>query len=474
MFITSLKQLFKRMLHESKITGSSDPFIRKYKLDDPEISDILKELYANKYNKIPVTNFQSEIDTFVEDFLDEIRSIIEKYLPDFDIENETLFSVRVSGSEVKLNRTVGNTCAEYSKEIALSSSSTNPSVTFRSKLFKVILGNGSTERKIPTSVLEGWVVEGFNRTNSGRYNELRFYDTIESESWKKSTKSTITVLKNWLDNISNKNDNSKTYRAERVDKNNEIGNLYEQILNAYTKLSEYENRNIIDPADIIVYKKSKKRTLLNQLNRILNNPETHKPLFMDLHINYDIVGISLKKVKSSSIKVTEKNYIEFNKRNNQVRINKNSLELKFSKNNNGLLLKGVYSINQPMSDDGIDNNTGNQPKEFIINIRNFGGKQSFADKWDGKRDEKPILGVDFVTKGKIAITGKLPIGWFRKEFPILKMDKEYNHISQPLNDLVDKDKNKEYNKFFDPDFVGKMVLLSLREAEECLPFVEIS
>ena len=79
------------MLHESKITGSSDPFIRKYKLDDPEISDILKELYANKYNKIPVTNFQSEIDTFVEDFLDEIRSIIEKYLPDFDIETETLW-----------------------------------------------------------------------------------------------------------------------------------------------------------------------------------------------------------------------------------------------------------------------------------------------------------------------------------------------------------------------------------------------
>ena len=51
MFITSLQQLFKRMLHESKITGSSDPFIRKYKLDDPEISDILKELYANNIIK---------------------------------------------------------------------------------------------------------------------------------------------------------------------------------------------------------------------------------------------------------------------------------------------------------------------------------------------------------------------------------------------------------------------------------------
>lgn len=470
MLMTPLTELFKKMLMESKLNVSSDPFIRKYKLNDPEISDILKELYANKYKKLPISNYQGEIDTFVDDFLDEIRSIIEKYLPDFDIETETLFSVRVSGSEVKLNRIVGNTCAEYSKEIALSSSSTNPSVTFRGKLFKVILGNGSTERKIPTSVLEGWVVEGFNRTNSGRYNEMRFYDTIESESWKKSTKSTITVLKNWLDNISNKNDNSKTYRAERVDKNNEIGNLYEQILNSYTKLSEYENRNIIDPADIIVYKKTKKRTLLNQLNKILRDPENNKPLFMDLHINYDIVGISLKKVKSSSIKVTEKNYIEFSKRNNQVRINKNSLELKFSKNNNGLLLKGIYNINKPIMDD----ETGNEPKEFIFNIRNFGGKQSFADKWDGKRDEKPILGIDFVTKGKIAITGKLPIGWFRKEFPVLKMDKEYNHISQPLNDLVDKNKNKEYNKFFDIDFVSKMVLLGLREAEECLPFVEIS
>lgn len=470
MLMTSLTELFRKMLMESKMNVSSDPFIRKYKLNDPEISDILKELYANKYKKLPISNYQNEVDTFVDDFLDEIRSIIEKYLPDFDIETETLFSVRVSGSEVKLNRTIGNTCAEYSKEIALSSSSTNPSVTFRGKLFKVILGNGSTERKIPTSVLEGWVVEGFNRTNSGRYNELRFYDTIESESWKKSTKSTITVLKNWLDNISNKNDNSKTYRAERVDKNNEIGNLYEQILNAYTKLSEYENRNIIDPADIIVFKRNKKRTLINQLNRILRDPENNKPLFMDLHINYDIVGISLKKVKSNSIKVTEKNFIEFSKRNNQVRINKNSLKLKFSKNNNGLLLKGIYTINKPIMDD----ETGNEPKEFIFNIRNFGGKQSFADKWDGKRDEKPILGVDFVTKGKIAITGKLPIGWFRKEFPILKMDKEYNHISQPLNDLVDKDKNKEYNKLFDPDFVSKMVLLGLREAEECLPFVEIS
>ena len=470
MLMTSLTELFRKMLMESKMNVSSDPFIRKYKLNDPEISDILKELYANKYKKLPISNYQDEVDTFVDDFLNEIRSIIEKYLPDFDIETETLFSVRVSGSEVKLNRTIGNACAEYSKEIALSSSSTNPSVTFRGKLFKVILGNGSTERKIPTSVLEGWVVEGFNRTNSGRYNEMRFYDTIESESWKKSTKSTITVLKNWLDNISNKNDDSKTYRAERVDRNNEIGNLYEQILNAYTKLSEYENRNILDPADIIVFKRNKKRTLINQLNRILRDPENNKPLFMDLHIHYDIVGISLKKVKSNSIKVTEKNFIEFSKRNNQVRINKNSLELKFSKNNNGLLLKGVYTINKPIMDD----ETGNEPKEFIFNIRNFGGKQSFVDKWDGKRDEKPILGVDFVTKGKIAITGKLPIGWFRKEFPILKMDKEYNHISQPLNDLVDKDKNKEYNKFFDPEFVSKMVLLGLREAEECLPFVEIS
>lgn len=360
------------------------------------------------------------------------------------------FSANGSGTKFKLKRDYQPYLEDFIKDhqdlykgFEVDDSKTNPPLLFNSKRTGIIFGNGSSEKKVPTSVSENWVVDVFNKGKDFDY-ESEILDKV----WRNSIIIVTKELKNYV------NGHGDDWIAKRIDSTNDIGGLYEKVLIHIGKKLGFNNRNPYNPSDILLYKQSKESEIIKILNNILGMNEVNeaKHTFMD-NLLEDTIGVSLKKVLKNP-HVYKKNYPGVIQ---SLKIQRCKLK---NTTDNQLLVDIAF-----MKDGEF--------YEGILQLRNFGSG-------------KPQIAMDMSIKSKGAITGKIAINkvkevidlkevgyyedLFKQQYPNKKFtNKETWFIIDELKKNKQNLKNLE-----DKSKVEVLVRAGLREGDIYLPFIEIS
>lgn len=359
------------------------------------------------------------------------------------------FSANGSGTKFKLKRDYQPYLEDFIKDhpglykgFSIDDSKTNPPLLFNNKRTGIVFGNGSSEKKVPTSVSENWVVDAFNKGKDFDY-ETEIVDKV----WRNSIIIATKELRNYVDG---KGD----WIATRIDNTNEIGDLYEKVLVHIGKKLGFNNRNPYNPSDILLYKSSKESEIIKILHNILSMNEVNeaKHMFMD-NLLEDTIGVSLKKVIKNP-HVDKKNYPGVIQ---SLKIQRCKLK---NTTDNQLLVDIAF-----MKDGEF--------YEGILQLRNFGSG-------------KPQIAMDMSIKSKGAITGKIAINkvkevidlkevgyyedLFKQQYPNKKFtNKETWFIIDELK------KNKQnLRNLEDKSKVEVLVRAGLREGDIYLPFIEIS
>lgn len=360
------------------------------------------------------------------------------------------FSANGSGIKFKLKRDYQPYLQDFIKDheglykgFEIDDSKTNPPLLFNNKRTGIIFGNGSSEKKVPTSVSENWVVDAFNKGKDFNY-ETEIGDKV----WRNSI---IIVTKELRNYVKGEGDN---WIAKRIDSTNEIGDLYEKVLVHIGKKLGFNNRNPYNPSDILLYKQSKESDILKILNNILSMNEVNeaKHTFMD-NLLEDTIGVSLKKVLKNP-HVYKKNYPGVIQ---SLKIQRCKLK---NTTDNQLLVDIAF-----MKDGEF--------YKGILQLRNFGSG-------------KPQIAMDMSIKSKGAITGKIAINkvkevidlkevayyedLFKQQYPNKKFT---NKETWFIIDELKKNKQKLQN-LEDKSKVEVLVRAGLREGDIYLPFIEIS
>ena len=363
------------------------------------------------------------------------------------------FSANGSGTKFKLKRDYQPYLQDFIKDheglykgFEIDDSKTNPPLLFNNKRTGIIFGDGSSEKKVPTSVSENWVVNAFNN------RDFDYETEIGDKVWRNSI---IIVTKELRNYVKGEGDN---WIATRIDNTNEIGDLYEKVLVHIGKKLGFNNRNPYNPSDILLYKPSKESDILKILNNILSMNEVNeaKHTFVDMLLNKEgeiCIGISLKKVLKNP-HVYKKNYPGVIQ---TLKIQRCKLK---NTTDNQLLVDIAF-----MKDGEF--------YEGILQLRNFGSG-------------KPQIAMDMSIKSKGAITGKIAINkvkevidlkevgyyedLFKQQYPNKKFtNKETWFIIDELKKNKQNLKNLE-----DKSKVEILVRAGLREGDIYLPFIEIS
>lgn len=360
------------------------------------------------------------------------------------------FSANGSGAKFKLKRDYQPYLEDFIKDhqdlhkgFEIDDSKTNPPLLFNSKRTGIIFGNGSSEKKVPTSVSENWVVDAFNKGKDFDY-ESEILDKV----WRNSIIIVTKELKNYV------NGHGDDWIAKRIDSTNEIGDLYEKVLVHIGKKLGFNNRNPYNPSDILLYKQSKESDIIKILEDILsmNDVNEAKHMFMD-NLLEDTIGVSLKKVLKNP-HVYKKNYPGVIQ---TLKIQRCKLK---NTTDNQLLVDIAF-----MKDGEF--------YEGILQLRNFGSG-------------KPQIAMDMSIKSKGAITGKIAINkvkevidlkevayyedLFKQQYPNKKFT---NKETWFIIDELKKNKQNLQN-LEDKSKVEVLVRAGLREGDIYLPFIEIS
>ena len=360
------------------------------------------------------------------------------------------FSANGSGTKFKLKRDYQPYLEDFIKDhqglykgFEIDDSKTNPPLLFNNKRTGIIFGNGSSEKKVPTSVSENWVVDAFNKGKDFDY---------ETEIWDKVWRNSIIIVTKELKNYVN--GHSDDWIAKRIDSTNDIGGLYEKVLIHIGKKLGFNNRNPYNPSDILLYKQSKESEIIKILNNILGMNEVNeaKHMFMD-NLLEDTIGVSLKKVLKNP-HVYKKNYPGVIQ---SLKIQRCKLK---NTTDNQLLVDIAF-----MKDGEF--------YEGILQLRNFGSG-------------KPQIAMDMSIKSKGAITGKIAINkvkevidlkevgyyedLFKQQYPNKKFT---NKETWFIIDELKKNKQNLQN-LEDKSKVEVLVRAGLREGDIYLPFIEIS
>ena len=360
------------------------------------------------------------------------------------------FSANGSGTKFKLKRDYQPYLEDFIKDhqdlhkgFEIDDSKTNPPLLFNNKRTGIIFGNGSSEKKVPTSVSENWVVDAFNKGKDFDY---------ETEIWDKVWRNSIIIVTKELKNYVN--GHGDDWIAKRIDSTNEIGDLYEKVLVHIGKKLGFNNRNPYNPSDILLYKQSKESDIIKILEDILsmNDVNEAKHMFMD-NLLEDTIGVSLKKVLKNP-HVYKKNYPGVIQ---SLKIQRCKLK---NTTDNQLLVDIAF-----MKDGEF--------YEGILQLRNFGSG-------------KPQIAMDMSIKSKGAITGKIAINkvkevidlkevayyedLFKQQYPNKKFT---NKETWFIIDELKKNKQNLQN-LEDKSKVEVLVRAGLREGDIYLPFIEIS
>lgn len=360
------------------------------------------------------------------------------------------FSANGSGTKFKLKRDYQPYLQDFIKDhqglykgFEIDDSKTNPPLLFNNKRTGIIFGNGSSEKKVPTSISENWVVDAFNRGKNFDY---------ETEIWDKVWRNSIIIVTKELKNYVN--GHGDDWIAKRIDSTNDIGGLYEKVLIHIGKKLGFNNRNPYNPSDILLYKQSKESDIIKILEDILsmNDVNEAKHMFMD-NLLEDTIGVSLKKVLKNP-HVYKKNYPGVIQ---SLKIQRCKLK---NTTDNQLLVDIAF-----MKDGEF--------YEGILQLRNFGSG-------------KPQIAMDMSIKSKGAITGKIAINkvkevidlkevayyedLFKQQYPNKKFT---NKETWFIIDELKKNKQNLQN-LEDKSKVEVLVRAGLREGDIYLPFIEIS
>lgn len=361
------------------------------------------------------------------------------------------FSANGSVTKFKLNRDYQPYLEDFIKDnkeglykgFEIDDSKVNPPLLFNNKGTVVIFGNGSPEKKVPTSVSENWVVDAFNKGKDFDY-ETKIADKV----WRNSIIIVTKELRNYV------NDKGDNWIATRIDNTSEIGKLYEKVLVHIGKKLGFNNRNPYNPSDILLYKPSKESDIIKILHNILsiNDVNEAKHTFMD-NLLEDTIGVSLKKVLKNP-HVYKKNYpgvVQSFKLQRCKLINTTDsqlvVDIAFMKD--GEFYKGQ------------------------LKLRNFGSG-------------KPQIAMELALYKKGAITGKIAINkvkevidlkevgyyedLFKQQYPNKKFT---NKETWFIIDELKKNKQNLHN-LEDKSKVEVLVRAGLREGDIYLPFIEIS
>ena len=359
------------------------------------------------------------------------------------------FSANGSGTKFKLKRDYQPYLEDFIKDhqdlhksFEIDDSKTNPPLLFNNKRTGIIFGNGSSEKKVPTSVSENMVVNAFNN------RDFDYETEIGDKVWRNSIIIVTKELKNYV------NDHGDDWIAKRIDSTNDIGGLYEKVLIHIGKKLGFNNRNPYNPSDILLYKQSKESEIIKILHNILgmNDVNEAKHTFMD-NLLEDTIGVSLKKVLKNP-HVYKKNYPGVIQ---SLKIQRCKLK---NTTDNQLLVDIAF-----MKDGEF--------YEGILQLRNFGSG-------------KPQIAMDMSIKSKGAITGKIAINkvkevidlkevgyyedLFKQQYPNKKFT---NKETWFIIDELKKNKQNLQN-LEDKSKVEVLVRAGLREGDIYLPFIEIS
>ena len=412
--------------------------------------DLLEGLSDTNFN---VKKTYSEvIDLITSEPIKQLLSDYFKYMDQKGLDfHGKPFSSNESGTKFKLRRGYQPYLQDFItdnnllyKDFSIDDTKYNPPLLFNNTKTGIVFGNGSSENKVPTSVSENWVVDGFNNKDFDYDNE------IKDKVWKNSVKLVIQELQNYV--------KDGDWVASRVDNTYDIGDLYEKVLSHIGKKLGFNNRNPYNPSDIILYKKSKESDILEILKHILgmNDVNEAKHTFVEELINNQgeiCIGVSLKKVLKNP-HLYKKNYPGVI---HSLKIQK----CKLKDTTDSQLIVEVSFI---------------KDEEFYqgqLNLRNFGSG-------------RPQIAMELKLDKKGAITGKIAINKVMEVIDLRKMDYYEDLFKQqyPNKKFTNKEtwfiidelkKNKQnLQNLQDKSKIEELVRAGLREGDIYLPFIEVS
>lgn len=408
------------------------------------------------------TNFNTKMtseEAIASISLEPLQQLLGDFFEYMDNQNldfhDKPFSANGSGTKFKLKRDYQPYLEDFIKDhqdlhkgFEIDDSKANPPLLFNNKRTGIIFGNGSSEKKVPTSVSENWVVNAFNN------RDFDYETEIEDRVWRNS----IIIVTKELRNYVNGQGDWIATRIDNTKGDDSIGNLYEKVLIHIGKKLGFNNRNPYNPSDILLYKQSKESEIIKILGNILKMEDVNeaKHVFIEEFLNKQgeiCIGVSLKKVLKNP-HVYKKNYPGVIQ---SLKIQRCKLK---NTTDNQLLVDIAF-----MKDGEF--------YEGILQLRNFGSG-------------KPQIAMDMSIKSKGAITGKIAINkvkevidlkevayyedLFKQQYPNKKFtNKETWFIIDELKKNKQNLKNLE-----DKSKVEVLVRAGLREGDIYLPFIEIS
>lgn len=500
-------------------TSSSD--ISGFGISHPWSSgiEIFKNIILNKPSpalKVYVQENNLNLEDIVEEMIDYMYVVCDIDKETEDDSGFPIFSTVFDNSKLKIRRdyihnfgnksiikralkSIGKPQTSPALLSIYKPDSSNPGLSYLGQYplnGSIMFGNGSADKNAPKlSVLEGWVVDMFNGDKM-----LEITDTI----WRESTEVTVKSIKQYLIEVNKKIGKNivpeTEYKALRLEKGNKIQNLFNEVVVKLSKYYQHSNRNSYNPSDIFVYRKSKENDIIQDLESILEflikaeaekieiqkNKEIDgstsipasetvaRDIFLKLTaVDYDIVGISLKKLSKNARNV--ENVLDLVKEKNYTPENRTDIEINDisvnDKNPNAIHFQCKVKLISPSGNRGYNGNY-----DIKVTFRNYGAKQ--IDKKILKSNKNVIngkvqLGCEIVFKGAAAISGKIRIGLIRDILGPGIIDKGFeaniNHISDAIS-LISKNRKK----IMQSDNFKAIIKAGLHEEDSSLPFIVIS
>lgn len=328
----------------------------------------------------------------------------------------------------------------------------------------IMFGNGSADKNAPSiNVLEGWVVDSFNGDKIVE---------IADSNWRVSTQVTVRAIQEYIRS-------PEVYKAARVEKGTKIQNLFNEVISKLAGYYQHSNRNSYNPSDIFVYRKDKENQICSDLEKILEYIQKgEEDKFRDLYlkltvVNFDIIGISLKKLGKGARNT--QNVLDLIKEKNYNPEHRTDIEIKDitvkDGNPNSIHFEGTISLVSPSGNRGY-----NGDYEVKLTFRNYGAKQ--IDKKILQQNPDAIngkvqLGSEIVFKGMAAISGKIRVGLIRDILGPGIIDKGFENNIKHISDAISIISNNR-NKIMQSDNFKAIIKAGLHEEDSSLPFIEIS
>lgn len=426
-----------------------------------------------------LTNYTKEkglnIADIVQDMVDYMYSVCGIEVQDT---GDCIFSTTADNSKLKIKRDYiehfnNNHVPKIPILTVYRPDTANPGLSYLGQYplpGSIMFGNGSADKNAPSiNVLEGWVVDSFNGDKIVE---------ITDSNWRVSTQVTVRAIQEYIRSPEVPTDKS-AYKAARVEKGTKIQNLFNEVISKLAGYYGHSNRNSYNPSDIFVYRKDKENQICSDLEKILEYiQKEEEDKFRDLYlkltaVNFDIIGISLKKLGKGAR--NSQNVLDLIKEKNYNPEHRTNIEIKDitvkDGNPNSIHFEGAISLVSPYGNRGY-----NGDYEVKLTFRNYGAKQidkkiliQNPDAINGKVQ----LGGEIVFKGMAAISGKIRIGLIRDILGPGVIDKGFENNIKHISDAISIISNNR-SKIMQSDNFKAIIKAGLHEEDSSLPFIEIS